>query len=44
MIYINGVRASTRDLHLLYERVRAGKEVVVNVHRTSKGGLAYVTA
>lgn len=43
-IYINGIRATRSDLALLYNRIRKGKERIVEMHTTKHNNIAIVTA
>ena len=43
-IYINGRRATKGDLDTLFERVRQGKEYILEMHTTKSNNIAVVTA
>jgi hypothetical protein len=43
-IYINGVKATQKDLKTLNARVLAGIECIVEVHKTKQNNIAIVTA
>ena len=43
-IYINGIRATINDLATLFERVRKGKDCIVEIHMTKNNNIAVVTA
>lgn len=42
MIYINGIRATKKDLQTLLKWIRAGK-TTATAHTTKKGNLAIIT-
>lgn len=43
-IYINGIKATRKDLDTIIARVRQGKECIVEVHKTKHNNIAIVTA
>ena len=43
-IYINGVKASKKDLEALIERVHKGAECIIETRQTKKNNLAIITA
>lgn len=43
-IYINGVKATEKDLATLQKRCRDGLDKIVSVHMTARGNCAIVTA
>jgi hypothetical protein len=43
MIYINGIRASKKDLKRLVEEVRNGRAAIKSIRTTSKGATAITT-
>ena len=43
-IYINGVRASKKDLITLIERVRNGSEYIIEMRHTKQNNIAIITA
>jgi hypothetical protein len=43
-IYINGVKATKSDLAELEDRIRKGKECIIETHRTKGNNIAIVTA
>ncbi len=43
-IYINGIKATKSDLALLYDRIRKGKDCIVEMHKTKHNNIAIVTA
>ena len=43
-IYINGVKATKRDLDALFDRVRKGIDYIVEVHTTKRNNIAITTA
>lgn len=42
-VYINGVKATSKDLAALQKRCRARLDKIVSVHMTSRGNCAIVT-
>ena len=42
-IYINGVKATAKDIATLQKRCRAGLDKIVSVHMTERGNCAIVT-
>lgn len=42
-IYINGVKATVKDLATLQKRCRLGLDKIVSVHMTTRGNCAIVT-
>ena len=43
-IYINGVKASKKDLETLIERVHKGSEYILEMRHTKKNNIAIITA
>ena len=43
-IYINGVKATKNDLATLFDRIRKGKDSIVEMHITKKNNIAVKTA
>lgn len=42
--YINGIKATRNDLATLFERIRKGKERIIEMHKTKHNNIAIVTA
>ena len=42
-IYINGVKATAKDIATLQKRCRSGLDKIVSVHMTARGNCAIVT-
>ena len=42
-IYINGVKATRNDLATLFERVRKGKECIIEIRKTKHNNIAVTT-
>lgn len=43
MIYINGIKASLKDLERLFKEIKLGSVTVVAIHKTKKGATAIIT-
>ena len=43
MIYINGVKASLKDLGRLFQEVKRGSVTVIAIRKTKKGATAIIT-
>ena len=43
MIYINGIKASLKDLERLFQEVKRGSVAVIAIRKTKKGATAITT-